>query len=43
MTLISIIILIYGFIDYYNYQRKQHPEDFSYYKFLLETKKCSFE
>jgi uncharacterized membrane protein YiaA len=43
MTLISIIILIYGFIDYYNYQRKQHPEDFSYYKFLLETKKCNFE
>jgi uncharacterized membrane protein YiaA len=43
LTLISIIILIYGFIDYYNYQRKQHPEDFSYYKFLLETKKCNFE
>jgi len=43
MTIISIIILIYGFIDYYNYQRKQHPEDFSYYKFLLETKKCNFE
>ena len=43
MTLISIIVLIYGFIDYYNYQRKQHPDDFSYHKFFLANKKCSFE
>lgn len=43
MTFISIIILIYGFIDYYNYQKKQHPDDFSYHKFLLVTKKCNFE
>lgn len=43
MTFISIIVLIYGFIDYYNYQRKQHPDDFSYHHFFLENKKCSFE
>lgn len=43
LTFLSIIILIYGFIDYYNYQRKQYPDDFSYHKFLLVTKKCNFE
>jgi hypothetical protein len=42
MTFISIIVLIYGFIDYHNYQRKKHPTDFSYKKFILETKTCNY-
>jgi hypothetical protein len=42
MTFIAIIVLIYGFIDYYNYQRKSHSNDFSLKKFILGTRTCSF-
>jgi hypothetical protein len=42
LTFIAIIVLIYGFIDYYNYQRAEHPTDFSYKKFILGVRTCSF-
>ena len=42
LTFIAIIILIYGFIDYYYYQRAEYPNNFSYKKFILGVRKCSF-
>lgn len=39
-SIIAVIILIYGFGDYYLYQMKSHPKDFSYTKFILGAHKC---
>jgi hypothetical protein len=41
ITSFAIIVLIFGFIQYYLYQKKEHPEDFSWLQFLLGTSNCT--
>lgn len=41
LTFISIIILIYGFINYYYYQKEQYKDKFSMKLFIFGTKECS--
>ena len=38
---ISIVILIYGFIDYVIYQKQQYGRKFQWDKFILGTSKCA--
>ena len=38
---ISIIILIYGFIEYISYQKLEYGDRFSWMKFLLGSRKCT--
>ena len=38
---ISIVILIYGFIDYVIYQKQQFGRKFQWDKFILGTSKCA--
>lgn len=37
---LAIITLIYGFIDYLAYQKKEYSNDFSWVLFLFGTKQC---
>ncbi len=37
---VCIIVLIYGFVEYYFYQLSEHPKDFSWKIFLLGVSKC---
>jgi hypothetical protein len=37
---VCIIVLIYGFVEYYLYQLSEHPKDFSWKLFLLGVSKC---
>jgi hypothetical protein len=37
---ICIVVLIYGFVEYYFYQLSEHPKDFSWKIFLLGVSKC---
>jgi len=39
-SIFAIIILIYGFGDYFVYQLKSHKNDFSYVKFILGSHIC---
>ena len=38
---ISIVILIYGFIDYVIYQKQEYGSKFQWDKFILGTSKCA--
>ena len=40
ISLFVFIVLIYGFYDYYLYQKQQFGKQFSWEKFLLETHVC---
>lgn len=41
MSIIAIIVLIYGFIEYIIYQRTEYANNFSWMKFILGSRKCS--
>ena len=36
-------MLIYGFIDYYNYKKKSYGKNFSFYTFVIGTVKCKHQ
>lgn len=37
---VAFAVLVYGFIDYYLYQKADHPNDFSWKHFILGTSQC---
>ena len=37
----SIVTLLYGFINYINYQKSQYGDDFSWFYFILGGQKCA--
>lgn len=41
LTIAAVILLIYGFIDYVLYQKRDHPGSFSWSKFFLGTGHCA--
>ena len=40
IAFIAFIVLMYGFIDYYYYQKADHPNDFSWRRFILGKAHC---
>jgi hypothetical protein len=40
ISIASFIVLFYGFIEYYMYQKQEYGKDFSWKKFILGTQKC---
>jgi hypothetical protein len=40
---IAVVILVVGFIDYYNYKKKSYGKDFSLYTFIVGTIRCSHQ
>jgi hypothetical protein len=40
IVVVCMIVLIYGFVEYYFYQLAEHPNDFSWKLFLLGVSKC---
>ena len=38
---LAIIVLVFGFIEYYFYQKSQHPDNFDHFKFILGTTSCN--
>jgi hypothetical protein len=41
LTFFAIIVLVFGFIQYYLYQVKEHPNDFDWFQFLIGSDKCN--
>jgi len=39
-TIVAFIVLLFGFGDYFVYQAKSHPLDFSFSEFILGSHKC---
>jgi len=39
--ILAIIVLIFGFIDYYFYQKSQYGDNFNPFKFILGTTSCN--
>jgi hypothetical protein len=37
----SVVTLLYGFINYINYQKSQYGDDFSWFYFILGGQKCA--
>ena len=38
--ILAFVVLFYGFVDYYLYQKADHPKDFSWITFMLGTSHC---
>ena len=43
LLVISIVVFIYGFIDYYIYKKKNYGKHFEWIQFLFSNKKCAFD
>lgn len=43
ISIFAFIVFIIGFIDYYLYQKREHPKDFSNFKFIVGTDNCNSE
>jgi uncharacterized membrane protein YiaA len=43
LSILAIIVLVFGLFDYYLYQIKEHPDDFNHFKFIVGTTKCNSE
>jgi hypothetical protein len=41
LTCFAIIVLVFGFIQYYLYQVKEHPTDFDWFYFMIGADKCN--
>jgi hypothetical protein len=39
-SIVAVIVLIFGFGDYFIYQLKSHKKDFSYLNFILGSHTC---
>jgi len=39
--ILAIIVLVFGFIDYYFYQKRQYGDNFNHFKFILGTTSCN--
>jgi uncharacterized membrane protein len=40
ISIFAVIVLVFGFIEYYLYQKKEHPGDFNHFKFIVGTTNC---
>lgn len=43
LLLISLLSLLYGFIEYFVYKKKEFGKNFSLFKFLFSNNTCSYE